>query len=235
MYVQVRLTSHEGLLLFLGAAIASEAKDCSPLPTTAAVAESTWCTDKCPGCDVKTFSADMSSGSWSPSVDSFSGCVCVVVSPGVVISDSYRIDLSDEDDCLVVVGSGQIISWAGVWAKGGNDLLCGGDLADYYFYGTLSTSPSNLLLLSRTSAPQRFCAQQPTTPIRHACRRAAQAKTATTRSSEAVGMTNTFMVRTHSLPFLVSAVARTAPAHDKCIAAATTFSAPAHACRRRRP
>ena len=66
------------------------------------------------------------------------GCVCVVVGDGVVLSGRYQVHLSDADDCFVGVGSGQanfMSGDGGLFAGGGDDLICAGDSADSSFFG----------------------------------------------------------------------------------------------------
>lgn len=135
------------LVCFLGlpvGALASAAAPCADPPTDDADATGRWCSTSCPGCAVKLFDTSQSSSTspgpilWQPSDDSIVGCVCAVVGDGVVLSGRYQVHLSDADDCFVGVGSGQanfMTGDGGLFAGGGDDLICAGDSADSGFYG----------------------------------------------------------------------------------------------------
>ena len=74
---------------------------------------------------------------WSASANRITGCVCAVVGDGVYLNGSTVVELTQFDDCFVVVGSGRASFGAngGLWAGAGNDLLCGGDSDDRRFLG----------------------------------------------------------------------------------------------------
>jgi len=117
-------------------------KDCAGStapPADNADATGRWCSTRCPGCAVKLFNTSQSSGTWQPSDEGIAGCVCAVVGDGVVLQNIMQVNLSDADDCFVVVGSGRAYFWGGggggLFAGGGEDLMCGGDSFDRRFFG----------------------------------------------------------------------------------------------------
>ena len=130
------------LLLFLGATLGD---DCSPMPSTSTEARSAWCPSKCPGCAATLLSTTEAEFGSRPSDDGSAGCACSIVEEGISLTGDARIELTAHDDCLVVVGSGQL------WASGSDDqdLLRGAGEAERGFLGT-RVAPAPAL----TSSPE---------------------------------------------------------------------------------
>ena len=123
--------------------MASAAAPCADPPTDDADATGRWCSTRCPGCAVKLFGTYQSSGTWNASAEGIAGCVCAVVGDGVLLEGNMEVHLSDADDCFVGVGSGRanFYNGGGLYAGGGDDLMCAGDSRDGYFYGAPCCPP----------------------------------------------------------------------------------------------
>ena len=130
------------LLLFLGATLV---EDCSPRPSTSTEARSAWCPSRCAGSAATLLSTTEAEFGSRPSDDGSAGCACAVVEEGINLMGDTRIELTAHDDCLVVVGSGQL------WASGSDDqdLLRGAGEAERGFLGT-RVAPAPAL----TSSPE---------------------------------------------------------------------------------
>ena len=96
------------------------------------------CATHCDGRTVKVFTGDE-----DVDYSDESGGVCAIADT-TVNGDKIYVDvtLTEHDDCFVIVSNGGMgfsgfgyRSTAKLLGLGGNDVLCGGSAADYYFYG----------------------------------------------------------------------------------------------------